>query len=91
MVLDQLGDPNAVMVDAYGTGDGQQGSYMALYYSDDIVRMILVDHDSSNYRLAKDTHVDMITYHEKGFFVKYFEDKMDKSPWSGYEVSSPDT
>lgn len=91
MVIDQLGDPDAVMVDAYGTGEGQQGSYMALYYKNGFTRIMLIEQDSASYRLVKDTHVDMITYHEEGFFMKHFEDKADKSPWAGYRVYPPDT
>jgi len=90
MVIDQLGDPDAVMVDAYGKGEGQ-GSYMALYYKNGFTRMMLFEQEGANYRLAKDTLVDRITYYEEGFFMEHFEDKKDKSPWSGYGIYPPDT
>jgi len=87
VVMDQLGYPGAVMVDAYGKGEGQS-SYMALYYKNDSARLILSDQDSANYRLTKNTLVVRITYYEEGIFM---EPNEPISPWSGYGVYPPDT
>ena len=86
MVFNQLGYPDAVMVDAYGRGEGE-ASYMNLYYKNGFTRLILYDQDSADYHLAKDTLVDWIVYYEDGFFEELYD---DTSPWSGFGVYPPD-
>ena len=86
MVFDQLGYPDAVMVDAYGKGE-EEGSYMNLYYQNGFTRLILMDQDRGDFRLAKDSLVDWIVFYEEGFFEELIE---DTSPWSGFRVYPPD-
>ena len=86
MVFDQLGYPDAVMVDAYGKGEGE-GSYLSLYYQNGFTRLILMDQERGDYRLAKDSLVDWIAFYEEGFFGELME---DTSPWSGFGVYPPD-
>jgi hypothetical protein len=86
MVVNQIGYPDAVMIDAFIRGE-EEWSYMNLYYLKGFTRLILPDQIGADYRIEKETEVDRVIYYEEGFFTELYD---DTSPWSGYGVYPPD-
>ncbi len=80
MVVDRLGYPDAVGVNAFLSGD-EQRSLMFLYYQNGLIRLILPEQEGAKYRLDKDTRVFTIIYNEEGFFVELLGPTV---PWAGF-------
>jgi hypothetical protein len=85
MVVDQLGYPDAVRVNATMPGEGQR-SMMDLYYPTTLTRLMLPDQEGGAYRLQQDTPVERVVYHEEGLFEEL---RASASPWAGFGEYTP--